>query len=108
MNVFEALKFAMWHFTEEFNDEEIIKEQVEEQYQNLQSDVKGIAALVTVLNHRCWYWYDNHNDKLTQIYSDLYYKYNELEWNWLEAYGTSEEKNGILILWINRRIYEYK
>jgi hypothetical protein len=52
-----------------------------------------MAAFVTVLNHKCWYWYEKGNEELSKIYSDLYYKYNDLEWDWLEAHGTSEEKS---------------
>lgn len=94
MDIFEALKFAMWHFTEEFdeNDNEVIQDWAEDQYHAIQKDVKGLAALVTVLNHRCWYWYENEKYDLSTLYSNLYYKYNDLVWNWLEAEGTEEEK----------------
>ena len=61
-------------------------------YDDTKDDVATMAAFVTVLNHKRWYWYGKGNEKLSKIYSDLYYKYNELEWNWLEAHGTKEEK----------------
>lgn len=92
MDIFEALKIAMWYFTEEFDDEEIINDWAEDQYNSLQKDIKGLAALVTVLNHRCWYWYEKNQENLSTIYSELYYKYNDLVWQWLEAEGTQEEK----------------
>lgn len=70
-----------------------IEEWAKDQYEAISSDVRAMAAFVTVLNHKCWYWFDKGNEELSKIYSDLYYKYNDLEWNWLEAHGTSDEKS---------------
>ena len=51
-----------------------------------------MAAFITVLNHKCWFWYEKSFKDISKIYSVLYYKYINLERNWLEARGTFEEK----------------
>jgi len=95
MTYFEEMKNKFWQELKEgemrptFN----IKDWAKNLYEQIQDDVQAMATFVTVLNHRCWYWYENGIQDVSQIYSDLYYKYNELEWDWLEAHGTEEEKH---------------
>ena len=93
MTYFEEMKRKFWTFITVIEPIGNIESASAQIYEDYQDDVQAMAALVTVLNHKCWYWYDNNNEKLSKIYSDLYYKYNELEWNWLEKYGTSDEKS---------------
>lgn len=33
-----------------------------------------LTELVVVLNWKCWWHYDHHNQDLSKLYSDLYYK----------------------------------
>ena len=90
---FEVLKTSFWI---KFSSVEIcddIGTFAETVYNENKDSVEAVAALVTVLNHKCWYWYYNHNEALSQIYSDLYYKYNDNAWNWLEKNGTDEERH---------------
>lgn len=92
---FEQKRDLYWCYTlaaEKFGENQII-EWAKEQYEQIKNDVAAMAAFVMVLNHKCWYWYDKGNEELSKIYSDLYYKYDYLEWNWLEAHGTEEEKH---------------
>lgn len=63
------------------------------QYEEIKNNVTAMTAFVIVLNHRCWYWYNNDNEEFSKIYLDLYHKYDEIEWNWLEKHGTEEEKH---------------
>ena len=91
---FEKSKKNFWAIYEgleqlDFN----IEDWTEIIYEASSEDVYAMAALVTVLNHRCWYWYEKNNQELSDLYSELYYKYNEIEWDWLEANGTAEEKH---------------
>lgn len=51
------------------------------------------AALVTALNYHCWDLYHKGDEELSQVYSDLYYEYNEKAWDWLDKNGTEEEKS---------------
>lgn len=88
---FEKLKRKFWILSN--INEDYLEEWAVQTYETYHYDVQEMAAFITVLNHKCWYWYDKGNEKLSKIYSELYYKYNELEWNWLETYGAEEEKN---------------
>ena len=90
---FETCKIAFWICADQAEKKNEVEDWAEEQYYEIKDDIRATAALVTVLNHRCWYWYDNGNEELSKLYSDLYYKYNDLAWNWLEKYGTDEEKH---------------
>ena len=92
---FEQKRDLYWSYTlaaEKFGENQIV-EWAKNQYEQIQNDVTAMAAFVTVLNYKCWYWNDRGNKKLSKIYSDLYYKYDYLEWDWLEAHGTSNEKS---------------
>lgn len=42
------------------------------------SDCKMWTELCIVLNKRCWQYYDNGNNQLAQVYSELYYKARDL------------------------------
>ena len=90
---FEATKEGYWVFFDlaEFNDD--IENFAKDEYESIKNNITLVAAFVTVLNHKCWYWYDKGNNELSSKYSDLYYKYNEKAWDWLEEQGTDEEKS---------------
>jgi len=77
---------------EKFGEEQII-DWAAEQYEEIKNDVTAMAAFVMVLNHKCWFWYEAGSEELSNTYAELYYKYNNLEWDWLEAHGTSDEKS---------------
>ena len=92
---FEQVRDLYWCYAmaaEKFGEKQII-DWAAEQYEEIKDDVTAMAAFVMVLNHRCWFLYERGNNKFSNIYSYLYYKYNEIEWDWLEANGTEEEKN---------------
>lgn len=95
--LFEITRGMLWNVTNEFTLKQDIISWAENTYTNfLNFDrheiVPVVAALVLVINHRCWYWEKESNEELMKIYTDLYYKYNYLAWDWLEANGTDEEK----------------
>lgn len=89
---FEILKQRFWLWSH-LVELDTLEDFAEKQYANAREDIVAIAALVTVLNHKCWYWYDKGNKNLSNRYADLYYKYNDMAWDWLEKNGTEEEKN---------------
>lgn len=93
-NYFNEMKAKYWYETTagELETTFNIKKWASDLYTQIQDDVQAMAAFVTVLNHKCWYWYEGGYNEISQIYSDLYYKYNEIEWDWLDKYGTEEEK----------------
>ena len=51
-----------------------IKDTYKRAFKEWKSDYRYLTDLVMVLNYSCWYWYDNGNQELSDIYSDLYYK----------------------------------
>lgn len=77
-------------FAERSNTLEIT---VDNLYTSMQDNIVKVAALVTMLNHKCWDYYDNGDEEASKLYADLYYKYNDKAWDWLEANGTEEEKD---------------
>lgn len=94
INYFKEMKDKFWGQTVagELHTTFNINNWAENLYEQIQDDVEAMAAFVTVLNHKCWFWHDKGNEEISKIYLDLYYKYDYLEWNWLEAHGTEEEK----------------
>ena len=72
--------------------EQAIKETAERAFNEWHTDVKYLAELVLVLNHKCWAW-NNIRDDLMQLYSMLYYEYNDKAWDWLEKYGTHGDRD---------------
>ena len=92
MNKFEEEKQILWRMFDVLSTDNIANS-TEIMYKKYNNNIELVAALVTVLNHKCWYYYENGNEKLSQLYSDLYYKYNDMVWDWLEKNGTEEEKH---------------
>ena len=88
---FEEQKRKFWSLSG-LNEDNLIEVWANQTYEMYRENVAAMAAFVTVLNHKCWFWYEKDYEDISKIYSDLYYKYNDLEWDWLEAHGTSEEK----------------
>ena len=87
---YKAFFWAQFDLAEQSDEIELAAEKF---FDAIHEDVLPLAALVTVLNHKCWYWYDNNEEDLSKIYSDLYYKYNDNAWDWLEKNGTDEERH---------------
>lgn len=88
---FEEQKRKFWILSG-LNEDNLVEFWADKTYETYQDDIAAMAAFVTVLIHKCWYWYNKGNEKLSKIYLNLYYKYDDLEWNWLEIHGTEEEK----------------
>jgi len=53
-----------------------IKDTAKRAWSEWKDDYKYATELIMVLNHKCWYW-NNRNDNLMELYSNLYYEYNE-------------------------------
>lgn len=54
-----------------------IKDTYKRAFKEWKKEYKYLTDLVMVLNHSCWYWYDMGNQKLSELYSDLYYEAHE-------------------------------
>lgn len=35
------------------------------------------TELSMILNHKCWYWYEEQNTKLSQLYAELWEEYHD-------------------------------
>lgn len=90
--LFEATKQILWYQFDTPKKDDIINI-AKDCYNEIKDNIVSIAALVTVLNHKSWYYYDSHNSELSRLYSDLYYEYNDKAWDWLDKNGTEEEKH---------------
>lgn len=71
-------------FWEDFSIEEHFGEEaVRDTYRRAKAEWKKNhtygTELSTVLNHRCWYWYEEQNAKLSQLYAELWEEYH----NWV-------------------------
>ena len=53
-----------------------IKDAAKRAWSEWKDNYKYATELIMVLNHKCWHW-NEHNDVLMELYSNLYYEYNE-------------------------------
>lgn len=53
-----------------------IKDTASRAFNAWKDNYKYLTELIMVINHKCWYWNDKGNDKLSQFYVDLYYEYD--------------------------------
>ena len=72
--------------------EQAIRDTAERAFEEWHTNIKFLTEFVMILNHKCWTW-NNVRDDLMQLYSMLYYQYNDKAWDWLEQNGTEEEKD---------------
>ena len=64
-------------FTEVEPKEEKIKQLAETLFKKYENDYKALTELVMVINHKSWE-HSNHNTVLSILYSNLYYKYDQM------------------------------
>ena len=51
-----------------------IKDTYKRAFEEWKEDYRYLTDLVIVLNHKCWQHYENGNEELSALYSDLYYE----------------------------------
>ena len=51
-----------------------VKDTFNRAFKEWRSDYRYLTDLVMVVNHKCWQHYENGNNELSQLYSDLYYE----------------------------------
>lgn len=56
---------------------EAILETTEKCFKEWKSNYKYLTELIMVLNHKSWYWDSQNNNELMELYSHLYYKYDD-------------------------------
>lgn len=89
---FTICKDVLWMYFTVAEQNDKIEFVAEHFFNEVVGDIVAWAALVTVLNHKCWDLYEKHNN-LSDLYSNLYYKYNDKVWDWLEENGTQEQRS---------------
>ena len=57
----------------------------EADFDSYKDDIEWLTMLVMVINHKSWHHHDLGNEKLCELYAELYYKYYEKAINLLEA-----------------------
>lgn len=62
-----------------------VKDTFKRAFDEWKTDYKYLTELVMVLNHKCWDHYRKGNEKLSALYSDLYYKANDWAYDNLEG-----------------------
>ncbi len=60
-----------------------IEDTAKRAFEEWKDNIVYLTELVMILNHKCWY-YANDNVELSILYEDLYYKYDELAYNYLK------------------------
>lgn len=51
-----------------------VKDTFNRAFNEWKDDIKYLTELSIVMNNRCWFWYEQGNEKLSQLYADYYYK----------------------------------
>lgn len=54
--------------------EEAVKDTFNRAFEEWKSDYRYLTDLVMVVNHKCWEHYEKGNERLSYLYSELYYK----------------------------------
>ena len=67
-----------------------IKDLAEKLFQQYKDNIVYLTELIMVINHRSWQWFQV-DDELCDIYTELYYEYDEKAINYLEKKGNQEE-----------------
>lgn len=62
-----------------------VKDTYNRAFKMWKSDYIYLTELVIILNLKCWYWYERGNNKLSQIYSELFYKAQNYAWDTLKG-----------------------
>lgn len=70
---------------------ETIKGVAEASFNEYKDDIEGLTMLVMTINHKSWAHHDMGNERLSNLYADLYYEYDEKAINYLEKKGNQEE-----------------
>lgn len=55
--------------------EDAIKETAKICFNEWKTNIEYLTELIMVINHKAWYWHEK-NDKYMELYSNLYYKYD--------------------------------
>ena len=63
---------------------EAILETAEKCFKEWKHDYKYLTELIMVINHKSWYWNSLRNNYLSDLYSNLYYKYDDKALNVLQ------------------------
>ena len=60
-------------------------------FQRWKDSIKELTEFVMVVNHKSWDHYEKDNDELSEVYTELYYKYYEKAIEYLESKKRAED-----------------
>ena len=60
-------------------------------YLRWRNDIHELTDLIMVINHKSWSHHDCGNDRLSELYAELYYKYYDKAINYLDQNNREEE-----------------
>ena len=76
MNGYE-FQYKIWENFGELSDKTLIESLFEKVFELNKTNIKFLTELACVVNLKCWEFYESGDNKLSRIYSDLYYKVRE-------------------------------
>ena len=70
---------TFWHDFDiaEVYGEPAIRDTAKRAFDEWKDDVKYLTELVMIINHKCWDFYRKGADKMSELYSDMFYEYYE-------------------------------
>lgn len=70
-----------------------IEDTAERVFDAWKDNIQYITEFVMILNHKCWYYYEHNNASLSELYANLYYKYDEKVIKYLDDNGRTDDLN---------------
>ena len=65
---------------------EAVEDTAKRAFDEWKDDIVYLTELVMILNHKCWYHYQE-NDVLSETYERLYYLYDSMAYDYLEQHN---------------------
>ena len=86
---FQTTFWADFNIAEVFG-EKAIRDTAKRAFEEWKDNTVYLTELIMVLNHKCWDFYSRNNYALSDLYSELYYMYNEKALDYLEEQGNQD------------------
>ena len=77
--------------TAELFGEDAIRDTAKRAFDEWKDDIKYLTELIMVINHKCWDFYRKNVMAMSNLYSDLYYEYDEKAIEYLEKKNNEED-----------------
>lgn len=84
------IKLGIAEYLNKNGNKETIEDTVNNLFERYKDDYIELTNLIMAVNHKSWDCYKIGNNRMSEIYSDLYYKYYEKAISYLEETNNSE------------------